>query len=47
MGLKKVTVEKEKQQKMLRVESQEVDESNKKKKHAEVASEIEGLRTWK
>ena len=31
MGLKKVTVEKEKQQKMLQVESQEVDESNKKK----------------
>ena len=29
--LQKLTVEKEKQQKILRVESQEVDESNKKK----------------
>ena len=31
MELQKLTVEKEKQQKMLRVESQEVDESNNKK----------------
>ena len=30
MELQKLTVEKEKQQKMLRVESQEVDESNNK-----------------
>ena len=44
MELQKLTVEKEKQQKMLRVESQEVDESNKKKL-AEVVSEIERLRS--
>ena len=31
MELHKLTVKKEKQQKMLRVESQKVDESNKKK----------------
>ena len=42
MELQKLTVDKEKQQKMLRVESQEVDESNKKKL-AEVESEIERL----
>ena len=41
--LQKLTVEKEKQQKMLQVESQEVDESNKKKL-AKVESEIERLR---
>ena len=42
MELQKLTVEKEKPQKMLRVESQEVEESNKKKL-AEVESEIEIL----
>ena len=44
MDLQKLTVEQEKQQKMLRVESQEVDES-KKKMLAEVESKIERLRS--
>ena len=42
MELHKLTVEKEKQQKMLRGESQKVNESNKKKL-AEVESEIKRL----
>ena len=44
MELQKLTVEKEKQQKMLRVESQEINESNKKKL-AEGESEIQRLRS--
>ena len=44
MELQKLTVDKEKQQKMLRVESQEVDESNKKTL-ADVESEIERLQS--
>ena len=44
MELPKLTVEKEKQQKILRIESEKVDESNKKKL-AEVESEIERLRS--
>ena len=44
MELQKLTVEKEKLQKMLRVESQQVDESNEKKL-VEVASEIERLQS--
>ena len=44
LKLQKLIVEKTKQLKMLRVESQEVDETNNKKL-AEVESEIERLRS--